>query len=77
MNHATGNCDCAHEYPPRKEAPSSLSKDKNLVFVPFWNEFLGPDGKPNDSLYVEDKLHNNAEGYKIRVRIVKQYLDGK
>jgi len=51
-----------------------ISKNKNLVFVPFWSEFLGPDGKPNDSLYVEDKLHNNAAGYQIRVRILKPYL---
>ena len=54
-----------------------IAKDKNLVFIPMWNEFLGPDGKPNDALYVEDKLHNNAAGYAIRVRIVKGYLEGK
>ena len=51
-----------------------IAKDKNLVFIPMWNEFIGPDGKPNDSLYVEDKLHNNAAGYKIRTRVVKSYL---
>jgi hypothetical protein len=54
-----------------------IAKDKNLVFIPMWNEFLGPDGKPNDSLYVEDKLHNNEAGYKIRVRIVKAILEAK
>ena len=54
-----------------------IAKGKNLGFIPVWQEFIGPDGKPNDALYVEDKLHNNAEGYKIRVRIVKQYLAGK
>ena len=54
-----------------------IAKDKNLVFIPMWNEFIGSDGKPNDSLYVEDKLHNNAEGYKIRTRIIKGYLEGK
>ena len=54
-----------------------IAKDKNLVFIPMWNEFIGSDGKPNDSLYVEDKLHNNAAGYKIRVQIVKPYLEGK
>ncbi len=52
-----------------------ISKGKNLVFIPMWQEFIGPDGKPNDALYVEDKLHNNAEGYKIRTRIVKEFLD--
>jgi hypothetical protein len=54
-----------------------IAKDKNLGFIPMWNEFIGSDGKPNDSLYVEDKLHNNAAGYKIRVRIVKGFLEGK
>ena len=54
-----------------------ITKDKNLVFIPMWLEFLGSDGKPNDALYVEDKLHNNAAGYKIRTRIVKEILEGK
>lgn len=54
-----------------------IVKDKNLVFIPMWLEFLGSDGKPNDALYVEDKLHNNAAGYKIRTRIVKEILEGK
>lgn len=54
-----------------------IARGSNLVFIPIWNEFIGPAGKPNDALYVEDKLHNNAEGYRIRTRIVKGYLDGK
>lgn len=54
-----------------------VAKDKNLGFIPIWDEFIGPDGKPNDALYVEDKLHNNAEGYKIRTQIVKKYLQAK
>jgi lysophospholipase L1-like esterase len=54
-----------------------VAREKNMGFIPVWQEFIGPDGKPNDSLYVEDKLHNNAEGYKIRVGIVKGYLEGK
>lgn len=54
-----------------------VAKDKNLGFIPMWNEFIGPDGRPNDALYVEDKLHNNAAGYKIRTRIVKEYLQAR
>ncbi len=50
---------------------------KNMVFIPMWQEFIGPDGKPNDALYVEDLLHNNAAGYKIRARVVKTYFEGK
>jgi hypothetical protein len=26
-------------------------------------------------LYVADKLHNNAEGYKIRAELVRPYLE--
>ncbi|MCE9518454.1 MAG: hypothetical protein K8R87_02635 [Verrucomicrobia bacterium] len=54
-----------------------ISKDKNMVFIPMWQDFIGSDGKPNDALYVEDKLHNNAEGYKIRTRIVQKFLGNK
>lgn len=54
-----------------------ISKGQNMVFIDIWNDFLGPDGKPNDSLFVEDKLHHNAEGYKIRTRLVKPFLEGK
>ncbi len=51
-----------------------LESGKNMVFIPLWDPFIGPDGKPNDALYVEDHLHNNAEGYKIRARIVNEFL---
>jgi lysophospholipase L1-like esterase len=54
-----------------------MEAGKNMVFIPMWDPFIGPDGKPNDALYVEDHLHNNAEGYKIRARIVNEYLEKK
>lgn len=54
-----------------------LESGTNMVFIPLWDPFIGADGKPNDALYVEDHLHNNAEGYKIRARIVNEYLDRK
>ena len=44
-----------------KLVKSFISKGKNMVFIPMWQVFIGSDGKPNDSLYVEDKLHNNAD----------------
>ncbi len=46
----------------------------NLDFIEMWAEFLGPDGKPNPALFIEDKLHHNAEGYKIRVRLTAPHL---
>lgn len=54
-----------------------IAKGRNMTFVDMWAVFLGPDGKPNDSLFVEDKLHHNAEGYKIRTQLVKPILDEK
>lgn len=54
-----------------------IARGQNMVFIDMWQPFLGTDGKPNDSLFVEDKLHHNAEGYQIRTRIVKPFLEGK
>jgi lysophospholipase L1-like esterase len=56
---------------------SFVEQGTNMGFIPVWNSFIGPDGKPNDALYVEDKLHNNTEGYQIRIRLVKPFLEGK
>ena len=56
---------------------SIIAKDKGMAFVPVWDPFLGPDGKPNEALFVEDKLHHNAEGYKIRTRLLKPFLEVK
>jgi hypothetical protein len=46
-----------------------------MVYVEAWDEFLGADGKPREELYVADRHHNNAEGYKIRAEILRPYLD--
>ncbi len=54
-----------------------ISKGENMAFISMWEPFIGPDGRPNDALFVEDKLHQNAEGYKIRTRLVKPVLDEK
>ncbi len=37
--------------------------------------FLDETGKPNDSLFVQDKLHLNEQGYKIWTEIIKKELD--
>jgi lysophospholipase L1-like esterase len=54
-----------------------IAKGNNMAFIDFWSAFLGPDGKPDDTLFVDDKLHNSAAGYKIRTRMVQPYLNGK
>jgi len=42
-----------------------LSKEKNTSFVNIWDDMLGPDKKPDPSLFIEDMLHMNAKGYAI------------
>ncbi|MEI6534757.1 MAG: hypothetical protein WCN98_05405 [Verrucomicrobiaceae bacterium] len=42
-----------------------------------WDSFIGGNGKPRAELFVDDKLHNNEAGYKIRVQLVKPFLDDK
>jgi lysophospholipase L1-like esterase len=46
----------------------------NLDFIDLWDAFLGPDGKPREELYVADRLHNNAAGYKVRAEAVRPHL---
>jgi lysophospholipase L1-like esterase len=47
---------------------------KNLDYIELWDQFLGPDGKPREDLFVEDRLHNNEAGYKIRTQVVRPHL---
>jgi lysophospholipase L1-like esterase len=47
---------------------------KNLDFIEVWDQFLGPDGKPREDLFIKDRLHNNAEGYKLYTEAVKPHL---
>ena len=50
---------------------------KQLTGVKFINVFtqmLGPDGMPKPDIFVADKLHMNAEGYKIWTATVLPFL---
>jgi lysophospholipase L1-like esterase len=46
----------------------------NLDFIELWDQFLGPDGQPRADLFVADRLHNNAAGYKVRAEAVRPHL---
>jgi lysophospholipase L1-like esterase len=50
-------------------------KDPKLQFINVYSEMLGEDGKPLPDIYREDKLHMNANGYRIWTAIIKPYLD--
>jgi lysophospholipase L1-like esterase len=51
-----------------------IAGGKNLDFIEFWDVLLGPDGQPRADLFIADRLHNNAEGYKIRAAAVRPHL---
>ncbi|MBC8109284.1 MAG: hypothetical protein H7Z14_22050 [Anaerolineae bacterium] len=47
---------------------------QNADYIDGWDQFLGPDGKPREDLFLPDRLHSNAAGYKIRAEIVRPHL---
>lgn len=49
--------------------------DKRLLYVDVFTPMLDSDGKPRGELFVKDRLHLNAEGYKLWAGIVKPVLD--
>jgi lysophospholipase L1-like esterase len=51
-----------------------LKKQKHARFVSVWNPMLGPDGKPLEDIFVQDKLHMNAKGYAIWQKIIEPHL---
>jgi lysophospholipase L1-like esterase len=51
-----------------------VATQKNVSFIDFWDAFLGPDGKPNDDLFVADKMHPSPAGYQLRVRSMAPFL---
>ena len=45
-----------------------------LKFIDTYDMVLGSDGKPRPELFVEDKLHFSAAGYKLLAERVRAYL---
>ncbi|MEM6689161.1 MAG: GDSL-type esterase/lipase family protein [Planctomycetota bacterium] len=52
----------------------ALSTD-NTYTVNTSEHFLTPDGQPRESLFVDDKLHLNDEGYKLWGKLIRRRLD--
>lgn len=46
----------------------------NLHYIDLWDAMLTPDGQPREDIWVEDRIHPNQEGYRIRVRIMRPLL---
>jgi lysophospholipase L1-like esterase len=51
-----------------------VAKGTNLDYIDMFDAFIGSDGMPRADLFVADRLHHNAEGYKVRTQIVKPHL---
>jgi lysophospholipase L1-like esterase len=46
----------------------------NVKYVECYDMTLGPDGKPREDLFVEDKLHFNAEGNRLLADRIRPHL---
>ena len=49
---------------------------KNLDFIDLWDAMLDKEGNPRTELFVADGIHNNAEGYKVRIALTAPHLKG-
>ena len=53
----------------------AYTKEKSgLKFINVFPKMLGDDGLPRPDIFVEDRLHMNAEGYKLWTEIVRPFL---
>ena len=48
--------------------------DKRLTFIDVVTPMLGKDGTPLKDIFLKDKLHMNAKGYKIWRKAVRDAL---
>ncbi len=46
----------------------------NMHFIDLWDVMLTPDGQPREDLWVEDRIHPNQAGYRIRVQVMTPIL---
>lgn len=62
-----------------KEANSLIKEiceiQENTYFISTSASFLGKDGLPIDRFFVSDKLHLNADGYKVWTQVIKKEIN--
>ena len=51
-----------------------LANKPNTGFIDVYHKMLKPDGMPMDDIFLEDKLHMTAKGYKIWQKEIQLYL---
>lgn len=57
------------------EEVKRLAQNKEKVtYIDVWTPMLDKTGNPKEDLFVEDRLHMNAKGYKIWKKAVKPHL---
>ena len=52
-------------------------EDSRLKFINVFPHMLGSDGLPRPEIFSADRLHMNAEGYKLWAEIVRPFLDDR
>ncbi len=52
-----------------------LGTQKNAVFLGIWDEILGANGEPRPELFVADRLHPSAEGFKLRAKFIRPVIE--
>lgn len=51
-----------------------IATEKNIVYADVFTPMLLADGKPDASMFFEDKLHMNRKGYRVWTNVVKPLL---
>ena len=51
-----------------------IKEQPHMKFINVFTRMLGDDGLPRPEIFVADKLHLNAEGYKLWTEIIRPFL---
>jgi lysophospholipase L1-like esterase len=51
-----------------------LRRQKQTSYVDVWKIMLGKDGQPLPEIFLDDRLHMNAEGYRLWQKAIQPYL---
>ncbi len=51
-----------------------IATEKHIVYIDVFDALLSADGEPNEDLFLPDRLHLNAEGYKVRAALTLPHL---